>query len=584
MAGEALELEVALGGQRVAGQELRQLVDLAGAERNVDEREAREHLLLDRLRPAAADSDDPLGSSRLSRLASPRWATKRLSAASRIEQVLNRIRSALVAARGLGVAERLEHALDPLGVVLVHLAAERRHVVAFRTMRSHRAIGIVRVSQTRGREGDSFHSPDQQRERIEQACARERLKLIDTFEELDVSGGKPLDKRLKLRQAVEAVEDGRADVIVVAYFDRLVRSMRIQAEVVERVESAGGRVLAVDSGYITDAGEGWLDGAMLGLIAEHQRRSTRLRLRDTQERAVARGATPWARIPLGYTRANGTLTPDPSAVPIVQRVYAMRLEGASLNEIREMLKSHGITRSQRGVQEMLSSRVYLGEVRFGKFENPDAHAAIIDPEVWNRVQALFVPRGPRPRSNRLLSRAGVLRCGSCGAALVAMKFPNGRNPEYPIYRCPSNSDCPGHVTISAEIVERHVVGETKRLLSNLKGVAAAAGSIAEARAALDAAQKALDASIRALTAAGVLEEPAAVDEVKRLREARDTAEDAYRAELDADSSRRVIVTASDDWDAMTLDAQRDLICAAISRVVVGKGGRGVERIQIEPRA
>ena len=34
------------------------------------------------------------GSSRLSRLASPRWATKRLSAVSRIEQVLNRIRSA----------------------------------------------------------------------------------------------------------------------------------------------------------------------------------------------------------------------------------------------------------------------------------------------------------------------------------------------------------------------------------------------------------------------------------------------------------------------------------------------------------
>ena len=39
VAGEALELEEALGGQRVAGQELGQLVDLTGAEGDVDERE-----------------------------------------------------------------------------------------------------------------------------------------------------------------------------------------------------------------------------------------------------------------------------------------------------------------------------------------------------------------------------------------------------------------------------------------------------------------------------------------------------------------------------------------------------------------
>ena len=61
VAGEVLELEVALGAQRVGVEELGQLVDLAGAEGDVDERKALEDLLLDRLRPAAADPDDPLG-------------------------------------------------------------------------------------------------------------------------------------------------------------------------------------------------------------------------------------------------------------------------------------------------------------------------------------------------------------------------------------------------------------------------------------------------------------------------------------------------------------------------------------------
>ena len=61
MAGELLELEEALRAQRFAGQELGQLVDLAGAEGDVDEREAVEDLVLDRLRPAAADADDRAG-------------------------------------------------------------------------------------------------------------------------------------------------------------------------------------------------------------------------------------------------------------------------------------------------------------------------------------------------------------------------------------------------------------------------------------------------------------------------------------------------------------------------------------------
>ncbi len=59
MAGELLELEVALGGQRIGVEELGKAVDLARAESDVDEREALEDLVLDGLRPASADADDP---------------------------------------------------------------------------------------------------------------------------------------------------------------------------------------------------------------------------------------------------------------------------------------------------------------------------------------------------------------------------------------------------------------------------------------------------------------------------------------------------------------------------------------------
>ena len=119
-------------------------------------------------------------------------------------------------------------------------------------------------------------SPREQLERIQSVAERDGLKLVDTIEELDVSGGAPLAKRPGLRRAVELVEAGDANVMVVAYFDRLVRSLAVQAEVVERIEKAGGAILAVDVGEVrADTASRWLSSTMLGLVAESSTRTSR---------------------------------------------------------------------------------------------------------------------------------------------------------------------------------------------------------------------------------------------------------------------------------------------------------------------
>lgn len=119
-------------------------------------------------------------------------------------------------------------------------------------------------------------SPREQLERIQSVAERDGLKLVDTIEELDVSGGAPLAKRPGLRRAVELVEAGDANVMVVAYFDRLVRSLAVRAEVVERMEKAGGAILAVDVGEVrADTASRWLSSTMLGLVAESSTRTSR---------------------------------------------------------------------------------------------------------------------------------------------------------------------------------------------------------------------------------------------------------------------------------------------------------------------
>ncbi len=70
--------------------------------------------------------------------------------------------------------------------------------------------------------------------------------------EIDVSGRLPLSRRPGLLAAIEMIEAGRADQLVVAYFDRLVRSLKVQLEVIERVERAGGEIFALDHGKLTN--------------------------------------------------------------------------------------------------------------------------------------------------------------------------------------------------------------------------------------------------------------------------------------------------------------------------------------------
>jgi hypothetical protein len=66
------------------------------------------------------------------------------------------------------------------------------------------AIGIVRVSRRGERAGARFVSPVEQRGKIEEACKRDGLRLAAVHEEIDVSGGTPLERREGLRAAVEA--------------------------------------------------------------------------------------------------------------------------------------------------------------------------------------------------------------------------------------------------------------------------------------------------------------------------------------------------------------------------------------------
>lgn len=441
------------------------------------------------------------------------------------------------------------------------------------TAKTKRAVGIVRVSQVNGREGESFASPGEQRQRIATACESDGIDLVEVIEELDVSGGTPLARRGGLRRAVEAVEQGKAEVVAVAYLDRLCRSLAVQGEVVERVERAGGLVLAVDIGQVTGKSAGqWLSGTLLGMVSEYQRRTIGERSGQAQARAVARGVVPWPRLPPGYRRGeDGRLVPDEDA-PAVAGAFALRADGQSIAEVRAHLVARGVIISYGQVKGMFASRLVLGEIHFGRLApNLHAHPPIVERDLWERVQRVSAPRGRQVASERLLARLAVLRCASCSSRLVVgSQVRDGRR--YDDYRCPcASGDCPRRVGISATVAEAVVIAAMREALDGCVGFRAARDNLTAARTAARRAQDDLDGALRTL--ADFSDEPAAVERLVELRRRRDEARDQLDAMAPADDD--VLVLLGQEWDELSVGDQRRCIRATIDRVVVRPAERGV---------
>ena len=439
-----------------------------------------------------------------------------------------------------------------------------------------RAIGIIRVSVTGGREGESFASPREQAERIAAQCERDGLTLVKTFEEMDVSGGKPLDQRPGLRLAVAAIEAGEAEVVAAAYFDRLFRSLTTQAEVVERVEAAGGQVIAVDVGRVTGETAGqWLSGTMMGAVSEYYRRSGRERSAEGQRRAIARGAPPWANVTPGYRRRDdGCFEPDPTTAPAVVEAFRLRADGATIANVRTYLASAGLVLSYTAVTNLLRSRVVVGELHFGSYEpNLQAWEAIVDREMFDRVQRYVAPRGRQAQSERLLARLGVLRCAGCGSAMTASVQKQQGKPYY-YYRCGNKTDCTNRSAISATIVEAEVVKAVLIKRADVKGRASIESVRRGAEVEAELAQQALDSAIRTLTA--VADEPAAIVRLAELRADRDAARDRLE-QLGTANSATITLIADRDWADLSIDEQRALIRATVHVVAVSRG-RGLRKM------
>lgn len=228
--------------------------------------------------------------------------------------------------------------------------------------------------------------------------------LPTAYDDGGFSGGN-MD-RPALVKLLAAVDAGQVDTIIVYKVDRLTRSLPDFAKIVERLDAAGASFVSVTQAFNTTTSMGRLTLNVLLSFAQFEREVTGERIRDKIAASKARGMWMGGPLPLGYdaptdlqTRA---LAVNPAEAEVVRQIFELYLELGSVGALEAHLQATnirskvwtssrgrsigGVRLSRGALYHLLQNRLYLGEIPHRDQNYPGAHQAIVEVELFDRVQ------------------------------------------------------------------------------------------------------------------------------------------------------------------------------------------------------
>ncbi len=373
-------------------------------------------------------------------------------------------------------------------------------------------IGIyMRLSRDDDKAGEST-SIEHQRIILQKYVAERSGTIIDEYIDDGWSGtnfDRPAVKRL-----MEDAQSGRIDTIIVKDLSRFGRNYIQVGQYLDYIFPAYGiRFIAIcDNVDTSDRCSTAMDMMpIMNVFNEWHAANTSKKIRSVLEASQRSGKyTNW-NYPYGYRAGNDenrTAIIDGQAADVVRRIFELRAQGNSTRAIAKILTDEGIpnpatyyTRLDGGkwnrpckmywcpstVRGILSNPVYIGNTVQHKttsvsYKNhkvihipegerivkENAHEAIINIDLWNRVQATFksVSRGRIDKFQRVHALSGLLVCADCGKKMKIKITPkNGRAYFYcRTYVELGKRYCSSH-SIPEKLIEQTVLHDIQKMLS-----------------------------------------------------------------------------------------------------------------------
>lgn len=249
-----------------------------------------------------------------------------------------------------------------------------------------------------------------------QARAIVRLGLVDTgLAWLAAHSGRTVYRSLEMASMLDAARLHEFDVLLVGYVSRWQRNLRQTLNLLEdHLHAAGVAVYFCDEEILSSCERHWDQLVEEAKDAERYSRRLQRRIHEGYASKLAIQRDPGGHAPFGFRRNEAKLIePDPSAVPKVQRIYALSAAGRS---DREVAADVGL--GLYVVRGVLTSPLYVGHLRDGH----QAHwAPLVDIATYNRAQAVRAARATtagRPASPKRPYALSMLCCAACGRRLI----------------------------------------------------------------------------------------------------------------------------------------------------------------------
>lgn len=297
-------------------------------------------------------------------------------------------------------------------------------------MKKVRCAVYTRKSSEDGLE-QAFNSLHAQREACVSYIASQKhegwVLLPEQYDDGGVSGGTL--ERPGLQRLLRDVDGGLVDQIVVYKIDRLTRSLTDFAKLVERLDAADASFVSVTQSFNTATSMGRLTLNVLLSFAQFEREVTAERIRDKIAASKKKGLWMGGPIPLGYEPDGRTLRIVEEEAKIVRTLYDLYLECESIVEVKSRAERMGLRSVARKgkradsstdetfeghstpgepfarshIHYILTNPVYAGRIRHRNKTYDGRHPPIIEPSIWEEVQARLVAASRRGRGQANIS-------------------------------------------------------------------------------------------------------------------------------------------------------------------------------------
>lgn len=344
-------------------------------------------------------------------------------------------------------------------------------------------------------------------------CEQNNYNVVGEY--IDKALSAKTDDRPKFLQMIADSDDGYFNGIVVYQLDRFARNKYDSAIYKRQLKQKGIKVYSAKE-QISDGPEGTLIESVLEGMAQYYSEELGVKVSRNMKQNAERGWFNGGFPPFGYkvitvdcgTYKKQKLEPIPELVPIVREVFQMRADDTKILDIIDFLNGKGYKTvmgnpfQKSSLENMFKNKRYIGTTVYRGEEFPNTIPAIIDKELFDRVQVVAKKYKHSPaiaKADEEYILTTKLFCGKCNATMVGSSGRSQNGIVYKYYVC-SNSlkkKC-NKKNIPKHIIEDLVINECRKILTddNISMIANKVYDICQNENAQNCLLKALEKQIR----------------------------------------------------------------------------------------